>query len=54
MYNSDTEQEYPSDYLPPLAHHHYSLIPIKHTKKTSWMVVEKLISKWHASVGLAV
>lgn len=41
-------------YLPPPTHHYYPFIPIKHTRKTGRMIVEKLISKRHASVGLAV
>lgn len=36
------------------AHRHYPAVPIKHTKKTGWMIIEKLISKWYASVGLVV
>lgn len=31
-----------------------TLVPIKHIKKTGWMIIEKLISKWHASVGLVL
>lgn len=50
MYNS-AEKAYSSHYLPPPTHHLYSLVPIKHTKKTGWVIIEKLISKWHASVG---
>lgn len=39
--------------LTPPTHHRNSLIPINHTKKTGWMITEELISKWHASIGLA-
>lgn len=56
MYNSAREQgkAYSSHYLPSPTHHHCTPVPIKHPKKTGWVIIEKLISRWHASVGLAV
>lgn len=53
MYNS-AKKAYSSYHLPPPAHHFYSLVPIKYTEKTGWMIIEKLISKWHASVALVL